>query len=171
MAAKGRSGRANRLTGQIGEYLVAAELARYGLIATTFAGNVPHYDIVATDAKGRHVSVQVKASNATSWQFAINRFCQIRFKGRRQIVGPPLGTPVRGLVVVMVLLRHGSSPDRFFILTWAQLRRLLVKHHRTWLAKHDGVRPRNPKSLHSAIGISGILRFENQWETVARHLR
>jgi hypothetical protein len=27
----------------VGEYLVAAEVCRRGLIATTFTGNVPHY--------------------------------------------------------------------------------------------------------------------------------
>ena len=34
-------GRHNKLVGQTGEYLVAAELSRRGYIATTFTGNVP----------------------------------------------------------------------------------------------------------------------------------
>ena len=65
------TGRSNKLVGQTGEYLIAAELSRRGLIATTFTGNVPHYDIIASDETGRHVSVQVKASCGTSlavWQ-------------------------------------------------------------------------------------------------------
>jgi hypothetical protein len=37
------TGRSNKLVGQTGEYLIAAELSRRGLIATTFTGNVPHY--------------------------------------------------------------------------------------------------------------------------------
>jgi hypothetical protein len=44
------TGRSNYLTKQTGEYLVAAELSRRGFIATTFTGNVPHYDIVAVRA-------------------------------------------------------------------------------------------------------------------------
>jgi len=40
-------GRKNQLTKQIGEYLVAAELGRRGFLATTFTGNVPHYDVLA----------------------------------------------------------------------------------------------------------------------------
>ena len=67
------TGRDNKLVGAAGEYLVAAELCRRGLIATTFTGNVPHYDIVASDAKGRHVSIQVKASRSGSWQFKVLR--------------------------------------------------------------------------------------------------
>ena len=41
------TGRQVQLTKQVGEYLVAAELSRRGLLTATFAGNVPAYDIVA----------------------------------------------------------------------------------------------------------------------------
>lgn len=47
------TGRENQLTKQVGEYLVAAELCRRGFIATTFTGNVPDFDIIASDARGR----------------------------------------------------------------------------------------------------------------------
>lgn len=47
--ARMASGRSNKIVGQTGEYLVAAELGRRGLIATAFTGNVPHYDIIASD--------------------------------------------------------------------------------------------------------------------------
>jgi hypothetical protein len=55
------TGRDNQLTKQVGEYLVAAEVCRRGFIATTFTGNVPHYDIIASNASGRHQAIQVKA--------------------------------------------------------------------------------------------------------------
>lgn len=48
------TGRDNQRTKQVGEYLVAAEVCRRGFIATTFTGNVPHYDIIASNATGRH---------------------------------------------------------------------------------------------------------------------
>jgi hypothetical protein len=82
------TGRSNKLVGQTGECLVAAELSRRGLIATTFTGNVPHYDIIASDEAGQHVSIQVKASRGPSWQFGnITLYCDIIFDGNRQIVG------------------------------------------------------------------------------------
>jgi len=46
------TGLENKLTGAIGEFLVAAELCRRGLLATPFAGNVPHYDIIASGPRG-----------------------------------------------------------------------------------------------------------------------
>jgi Holliday junction resolvase-like predicted endonuclease len=54
------TGRQMKLVGQKGEYLVAAELGRRGLIATTFTGNVPDYDIIVSTEQGKHISVQVK---------------------------------------------------------------------------------------------------------------
>ena len=54
------TGREVQLTKQVGEYLVAAELSRRGLLTATFAGNVPAYDIVATGGRGQTALVQVK---------------------------------------------------------------------------------------------------------------
>lgn len=65
------TGRGNYLTKQAGEDIVAAQLSRRGVVATTFTGNVPAYDIVAVDDCGGHALVQVKAVTADSWQFTV----------------------------------------------------------------------------------------------------
>lgn len=57
------TGLSTRLVAQIGEFLVCAELGRRGLIATPFAGNVPGYDVIATDEQFRSVPIQVKTSS------------------------------------------------------------------------------------------------------------
>ena len=46
------TGRSNQLTKQLGEYLVACELARRGFVVATFSGNIPDFDLIATDFKG-----------------------------------------------------------------------------------------------------------------------
>lgn len=166
------TGRSNKLVGQAGEYLVAAELSRRGLIATTFTGNVPDYDIIASDGQGRHVSVQVKAGRGGSWQFGdITRYCDITFKGRRQVVGKPKRCPVRRLVVVFVRLGGDSRDDRFYVLPWTRLRDLLVRHHATFLQRHCGVRPVRWDSLHSAISEDMLQPYRDCWRTVTRSLR
>ena len=120
------TGRSNKLVGQTGEYLVAAELSRHGYIATTFTGNVPEYDIIASNEQGKHVSVQVKASSGSSWQFGdISRYCQITFKGKRQLVGHPKRCPVQNLLVVFVVI-DAKREDKFYILKWTTLRTLLT---------------------------------------------
>lgn len=69
----------NKLAGQIGEYLVCAELARRDLIATPFAGNVPTFDVLATDELCRTVPIQVKTTRGDSWPSDATRWMQIRF--------------------------------------------------------------------------------------------
>jgi hypothetical protein len=165
------TGRSNKLVGQTGEYLVAAELSRRGLIATTFTGNVPHYDIIASDEYGRHVSGQVKASRGTSWQFGnITEYCDITFDGKRQVVGKAKRCPVQRLVVTFVKIDEGGS-DRFYILTWQRLRDLLVKHHKAYLEKHGGIRPRRWDSLHCAILEQSLCPYQDKWETIEKNLK
>jgi hypothetical protein len=165
------SGRSNKLVGQTGEYLVAAELSRRGLIATTFTGNVPDYDIIASDEQGKHVSVQVKASSSSSWQFGdIRKFVEIRFEGKHQIVGGRKECPVRRLVVVFVAIGQ-SGADRYYILTWRMLRDLIAGGHKSYLARHGGRRPKTWDSLHSAIKEETLSAYRDRWDIVERNLR
>lgn len=165
------TGRSNKLVGQTGEYLVAAELSRRGLIATTFTGNVPHYDIIASDETGRHVSVQVKTSRGTSWQFGnITLYCDITFDGTRQVLGKKKPCPVRGLVVVFVRISEDGN-DRFYILTWEDLQDILITHHKTYLAKHSGTRPKKWDSLHCAIAESDLEPYRDKWDAVEKNLK
>lgn len=165
------TGRSNKLVGQTGEYLVAAELSRRGYIATTFTGNVPEYDIIASNVRGKHVSVQVKASRGASWQFGdISRYCQISFKGKRQIVGRPKKCPVQRLVVVFVVIDRNGE-DRFYILTWTALRNLLIDHHKAFLAEHGGKRPKRWESLHSAIEEKALKPYFGNWKLIKQCLK
>lgn len=164
------TGRSNKLVGQTGEYLIAAELSRRGLIATTFTGNVPHYDIIASDEDGRHVSVQVKASRGTSWQFGnIMHYCNITFDGKRQVVGEAKSCPVRRLIMTFVKIEEDGN-DRFYILPWQRLRDLLIKGHKTFLAKHDGIRPQRWDSLHCAITEESLRPYQDKWDTIEKSL-
>lgn len=169
----GATGRRNYLTKQTGEYLVAAELSRRGFIATTFTGNVPHYDIVAVDESGGHALVQVKAIAAESWQFTVDQFAPVTMDGQRQVVRKRLRAPYPDLICVMVQLASADSrvKDRFFVLPWRELCRIVVGHHRTYLRKHGGVRPRKPESLHSALVPRQILKWENRWDLLTKRVK
>lgn len=143
------TGRGNQPTKQIGEYLVAAELRRRGFVAATSSGNVPDYDIVASDECFRPVHVQVKAITGTSWQFDIRRCVGVSLREQRQVVGPPEEIP-RDLVCVMVaLLEYGG--DRFYV-----------------LKKHGGVRPRKFDSFHAAISEKHLREHQDAVAVVGR---
>ena len=98
------TGRQVQLTKQVGEYLVAAELSRRGLLTATFAGNVPDYDIVATGGRGQTALVQVKAIAGPSWQFDIRTFTDVRYTAGVQTMGQPTPPPAGDLICVFVRL-------------------------------------------------------------------
>jgi hypothetical protein len=159
------SGRSTKLTGALGEYLVAAELSRRGLIAAPFAGNVPHLDILAATEQGEHLSVQVKTTNSSSWQFDIRGFLDVELTGRRQTPKRVKPEPVTGLVCALVMVAPRKA-DRFFLLSWLELRKLLASKYRSYLKKHHFERPRSPESFHTKADLRDVLAFENQWDDV-----
>ena len=74
-----------QLAGQIGESLAVAELGRRGIVATTFAGNVPDIDLLAY-RNGRTIALQVKSVRTGSISFDAKRFMTIEFDGDMQII-------------------------------------------------------------------------------------
>lgn len=167
------TGRETKLTGATGEYLVAAELCRLGFVAAPFAGNVPHYDVIASDPQGGHLAVQVKTIRGSTWQFDIRRFLDASFDGRRQLLGRVKREPYPRLACVLVALRDDQpgSTDRFFVLPWRKLRAIVVGEYRQYLAKHDGRRPRSPESYHMALNIREVKAFEGRWELICKYMR
>jgi hypothetical protein len=162
------TGQDTKLRGAVGEFLVAAELCRRDLLATPFAGNVPYYDIIASGKSGGHVAVQVKAIDKSKWwQFDIRKYLDVHMAvdDKHQEIGEPLLEPYPGLLFVLVLLL-GTGKDRFFILTWNQLRDLLAKQYREYLAARNFIRLKNPRSFHIALEVSAVEKFENAWDMI-----
>ena len=165
------TGRETQLTGAVGEFRVAAELCRLGLLATPFAGNVPHYDVVASGRRGGHLAIQVKAINkGGAWQFNIQRFLRVRLEGRRQIPGRLVREPYPGLVCVLVVLDR-TGADRFFVLTWKELRKIVARGYRRYLRDRGGIRPKVYGSFHTALSVDAVARFEGRWQLIVKAIR
>jgi hypothetical protein len=161
------TGRHTQLTKQVGEYLVAAELARRGLLCATFSGSVPHHDIVASGRGKGHVPVQVKAMASGSWQLDIRYFAEIRLIGRKQTLLRAKPIPYAGLVFVFVAVsRYGE--DQFYILEWKKLRGILIDAYRAYLMRHKGRRPRNPSSYHTGLSAADLQKHRDQWQVITR---
>ena len=156
-----------KLTGVTGEFLVAAELCRLGLMATPFAGNVPHYDIIASGQTGGHLAVQVKTINGSAWQFDIRQFMLVDLNGTQQVPRTAKPVPYPDLQVLLVALANATrSKGRFFVMSWIDLRNVLNRNYRRYLRKHGGVRPMAPGSFHTALSEKDVERFEGRWDTL-----
>ncbi len=159
------TGRSIQLNKQIGEYLVACELARRGLLVATFSGNVPDFDIVAADTKGSSIPIQVKTIRGGAWQFSADKFMEIRFEGKKQVPGKKLEPRIPHLLCVMVLATEYGK-DQFFVIEWEELRDIVVERYCSWLETHDGIRPKNYKSLHCSVLPQHLANFEGKWERI-----
>ncbi len=165
------TGRKNKIVGQTGEYLVAAELSRRDLIATTFTGNVPHYDIIASNEYGFHISVQVKAITGNTWQFSdIRQFFEVELDSKKQVIGNPKKSPVKDLIFAMVKLNDYGS-DNFYILKWETLRDIIFANYKTYLIKQDFIRPKRYDSFHSALSENDILKHKDCWDIIENLLK
>ncbi len=164
------TGRDNQLTKQVGEYLVAAEVCRRGFIATTFTGNVPHYDIIASNGSGRHQAIQVKAIKGGAWQFDSRAFMEIRLAGKKQVIVRPTEAPYPDLVCVLVRLREQGA-DEFYILTWSDLQKIAIAGYRRYLESHGGVRPRKHDSFHMAIRPEMLREHRDKWDVLDKRLK
>jgi hypothetical protein len=154
-----------QLAGQIGESLVVAELGRRGIVATSFAGNVPDIDILAY-RDGCTLALQVKSLRAGSASFDAKRFMQIEFEGDRQIITGPATGLDNTLIFVFVSVGQELGKDRFFILRQAQSGCIIRDNHVAWLAKHSGIRPRNPQSTHTAVSLKDLDAYHDNWALI-----
>jgi hypothetical protein len=147
------TGRSTQITRQIGEHLVASELGRMDIIATPFAGNVPHFDLLASTHDGRAFPIQVKAINGPSWQFNASSFLKISIEGDFQTVHGPREDLDRTIICVLVLLKEAGK-DEIYTLLLSELQELLLKQYK------GGKRPKNPHSTHCALWPRHLVGFE-----------
>ncbi|MES2708246.1 MAG: hypothetical protein V4726_16755 [Verrucomicrobiota bacterium] len=162
------TGLTNKIAGQIGEYLTCAELGRRGLIATTFTGNVPEYDLIVCDDSLRTIPIQVKTSRSDNWPSNASLWLDIDIdelqkkqinRGIRKIDHP-------SLIYVCVALGEKRSGDRFFICLKSDIQKICIDSYTRWMDPKNWMRPRNHKSFDNRYTISDLSSFEDNWSLV-----
>jgi hypothetical protein len=157
-------------TRQIGEYLVAIKLMEHGWYATTFTGNMPLFDIIATNDESETVIVQVKAKRRGDWQLDMKKFVEIKFDVNGvQAIGELIRLP-SNLYYVLVKLDSDIMRSTFYVVPSQHFQSYLVKRYQKWLEEISGRRTDNPKSTHSALGeweVDKYLKdYENNWSII-----
>ncbi len=163
----------NKLVGQTGEYLVCAELGRRGLIATTFTGNVPEYDILVCDDALRTIPIQVKTTQGETWPSQADKWLDIEIdhqskqqinKGRKRIDHP-------SLIYVCVQLGKDRKGDRFFVCKKSDIQEACILSYKRWMDPKDWKRPKNFKSLDNRYHATDLTQFEDNWELIIQRLQ
>lgn len=170
------SGLRNKVIGQAGEFAVCAQLGKLGLIATPFAGNVPEFDLIVVDDAMTPVPIQVKTSfkNNTWITGDVRTYLDVVLDEGSgvQTLGAPVAPENPNLIYVYVWLSPSpGTADRFFLLTKAEVWRKIARAYENWISERGGIRPRNQASFHSAIGMSDIAEYENNWDLIRDRLK
>ena len=68
------------------------------------------------------------------------------------------------LLYVFVKLKDNDvDKDRFYILRAKDLQGIIFNNYDEYLTKHGGRKPKNPKSMHTAIRLEDILGYQDNW--------
>jgi hypothetical protein len=167
-------GRNNKLAGQIGEFLVCAELGRRGLIATPFSGNVPAFDILVADNRCNTVPIQVKASRAGNWISDARKWMKItlNLKTKVQKKEGPQKTENPDLIYVHVAIAPPEGgKDRYFILTEKQLQKVCIKGYSGWMDARGWKRPKTADSYMCRYWLEELKRYEDNWKIITKKLQ
>jgi hypothetical protein len=165
------TGRQSQLIKQVGEYLVAAELCRRGLIAASFSGNIPIFDILAINVHQKMRTIQVKTTaTKKGWNIAAKTFLNISQKENVQkIEGLKNLQELANIFCFVILKSFGSNDfclerDEFYLIPVSNLQEIIYREYKTNLDKKGGIRSKNPDSDHMKIQPSHISEFKEKWD-------
>lgn len=164
------TGIGNKRTKQTGEALAVAELGRNGWIAASFSGNVPDFDIIASNENYETIFVQVKASNGQSWQLNADKFVAIEMDtlNKKQIIKGKKPIP-EGKIYYFFIMLNGTGKDDFYIIPQKELQNIIFdKYNKEIGEEKGGKRPKNWENTHWAIKPEEIMKFKDKWEILNR---
>ncbi len=159
---------ANGLQKQIGESLVVAELGKQGCIATSFAGNVPYFDIVAVNPQNCKLKrIQVKSLKKDEWHGTLPEiFFEIEnLANGKQNLKKDKEFPGD---IIFVFVEIEREP-RYFICKSEIVKKIVREDYfteRNFTIRKR--RPNNPISHHHALKRMGIKfkKYENNWKLI-----
>ena len=165
-----KAGKRNKLTGQVGEHLVAAKLGTKGYYASPYSGNVPGFDITAVDSDTlKSFPIQVKTSNGGSLlRTNIDKWVEFTVgPDKRQKLGNYLPRAYPHLIWIVVWIDDNNiNTARFFIATEEQIQKTIVEHYQKSLARYDYIRPRNHRATQTMLTIDDLVNYEDNWDVL-----
>ena len=134
---KERKNKTNVLTGSAGEYFVAAELSRRGVVAALTMSGTDAFDILAVNKAGCSCSIQVKT---TQYE-----------KKLRWLLSSKDENPKAKFYVFVNLNGTEKQPD-YYIMPATEVAAAIKEEHETWLAT-----PKRDGTAHTPINMRQII--------------
>lgn len=139
-------------TGQTGEFLVAAELARRGLSVALFTGNAVDVDMLAYRANQKF-AIQVKSTAHLNHQFDLRRFVEVGYTADgKQIIGGPLRGLDLDIIVALVQIGQTHAEDSILWTRLDSFANCLAAFQRWFVESRENKRPgSSPPSTRMAL--------------------
>ena len=151
-------GARNQQVARAGEYFVVAELNKRKAYAVTFAGNMPHIDVMACNQdQTRTVHIQVKTKQKGHWHTSIRE---------GKLTEPSANPKDETFYWVFVDLGDLNSVPRYWIVPDWWMRNDIYTAHQAYLEKHGGKRPGNPDSTHHSIDEKRLAEWKDRWDVI-----
>lgn len=145
-----RKGLSNTLIGSAGEYFVAGELSRQGVVAALTMSGTDSFDILAVNQRGEQFAIQVKTTKHEKEPWLLGKKDEAIRGGQ--------------MYDVFVRLRQTGSPD-YYIVPAKTVAEEIARQHREWLAT-----PGKDGSVHKDHSMRefqiapGDERYYNRWD-------
>jgi hypothetical protein len=97
-------------------------------------------------------------------------FLAIEFAGDRQIIKELNADVDKNLVCVFVKIGQKLGDDEFYVFRRAFLQKLIFDGHKAYLERHKGIRPNNPKSMHTKVSVKQIEKRLGRWDVIEKQL-
>ena len=159
-----------KLSGQIGENLLVAELGRRGFVASTLSGNVPDIDVLAYK-DGKSIPIQVKTSKQGNLSVNADQYLNIEFSGEIQKVIGKKSDIEKTLIFVIIFIGENHGEDRFYICEQSFIQEVVFQNHQNFLKRHKGIRPKKPESTHCSYSEEDIKSKRDNWDLIEKRFK
>lgn len=155
------------ISGQSGEYAVASELSRLGLIATTFTRNMPDFDILATNSN-KMIKIQVKTIYTGDWSLDVKRFLKLDDASFKEGIQKVLGKKENNDVdfIIFVKMAETRINDEFYILPYNEFLEIIYKNYTSFLERVNSKRPKNLFTTHTGLKPKDISVYKDKWDLI-----
>lgn len=138
-----------------GEYAVAAEFCRHGILAIVTLGNHKEVDVVVLRENGTYLKVQVKTTDKKRFPTGLSQN-KLNQREKNKI-----------WVFVHAQRLNGDGKSRFYVLTDAEVKKVQRKFNQKYLAEYKNRHGRAYlKQGVPVIPLDMLTDFENKWHKV-----
>ena len=138
-----------------------------GRLRTAITGEIPAASAIFSRVSPTTRGTPLRTERlGGAWQFSIDKFVEISFDGKKQLIGRKKPLLMPQLICVFVVAGEKYGEHQFFVIKWSKVQEILIAHHARFLDSHAGVRPKVFDSLHCSLELSELQDYKDNWSII-----